>query len=200
MLPAAKLHLHLFYDLLCSHASFKFSFELYEWTLRGLSCTGLFCQLNSFHIETATAKHANRHFFSPDGWSKHVILFENMEEELVTNGFVWWRLLNTQSAPSLDTSNISMMLFHLQGRSTPCSRCRECLILKPPFWKNKTWYHRNSTTSSPPPSLSLSIRIKVCLFSWPCCFKLSFRYKHSLFFPPPPNSTCWRSPWSAPAR
>lgn len=58
-------------------------------------------------------------FSAPDGSSKHVILFENMDEELVTIGFVWWQLLNTQSAPPLDTSNISKMFTHLQGRSTP---------------------------------------------------------------------------------
>lgn len=58
--------------------------------------------------------------FPPDGSPKHVILFENMEEALVTIGFVWWQLLNTPSASPGDTSNISMMLIHLQGRSTPC--------------------------------------------------------------------------------
>lgn len=73
---------------------------------------------------------------------------------------------------------------------------RVCLLLKPPFWKNKTWYHRNGAASSLP--LPLSIGIKVCLFSWPCCFSLPFRYRRRFVFlgpfPPPANPT--RCRWS----
>lgn len=73
--------------------------------------------------------------------------------------------------------------------------CRECLILKPPFWKNKTWYHRNGTTSS----LSLFIRKKVCLFSWPCFFRLSLSCKVQFIilgsFSSPANPTSCRTRW-----
>lgn len=59
--------------------------------------------------------------YSLNDLSKHVILFQNMDKELVTSGFVSWKLLQTPRAAPLDTSNISMMFTHLQGRSTPCS-------------------------------------------------------------------------------
>jgi len=63
---------------------------LFECTVRSLTCSVPVCQLNFFHLERAAAEHAIRHVFvfSPDGSSKHVILFDNMEEELVTIGFV----------------------------------------------------------------------------------------------------------------
>lgn len=132
------------YPVTCSLAVSKFSTMQAHNEKPHLHCTCLWTELcvrlQSMQITVFL-------FFSPDGRSKHVILFESVDEQLVTIGFVWWQLLNTPSAPRLDTSNISMMFTHLQGRSTPCYPCRECLKLKPPFWKNKTWYHGNGPAS-----------------------------------------------------
>lgn len=89
LMPRVKLHLHLSYVFICSYTVSKCCFQLFECTVRSLTCSVPVCQLNP---ERAPAEHANRHvfvlFFSPDGSSKHVILFDNMEEELVTIGFV----------------------------------------------------------------------------------------------------------------
>lgn len=98
----------------CNLGSFGFSplsgWKLW-WASPGLRARGV------------TAEQANPHtfgIFPPDSPSKHAILLKNTEEEVATICFVWWQVLHTQSAPSLDTSNISMILIHLQGRSTPC--------------------------------------------------------------------------------
>lgn len=104
-------------------------------------------------------------FSAPDGSSKHVILFKNMEEELVAVDFVWWQLLNTLSAPLLDTSNISVLLTHLQWGSAPCTPAGRVSYLSLHFGKTKL-----DTIETA--SLLLCIGRKVCLFSWPCCFRL----------------------------
>lgn len=103
------LHLHLSNDSVCSRVC--------------MCCKKpyLYCSEINFHIERATMQIAMFLFFSMDGLSKHVIQFQNMDEELVTIDFVSWQLLHMPRAPRLDTSNISMMFTHLQGRSTPCS-------------------------------------------------------------------------------
>lgn len=90
ILPRAKLHLHLSYDFFYSHAVSKFCSELYKCTIRSLTCAALVYQLNSFHIQERlhSMQIAMFLFFSPDGSFKHVILFENMEDEVVTIGFV----------------------------------------------------------------------------------------------------------------
>lgn len=86
-LPRAKLHLHLSCALLCSRPCCS----LFQAVLRDVTCSVPVCWVNTFHIERASTQHANRHvfvFFSLHGPSKHVILLEKMEGELVTIGFV----------------------------------------------------------------------------------------------------------------
>lgn len=95
-------------------------------------------------------------FLSSACSSKHEILFENMEEELVTIGFVWWQLLNRPSTP-LWIPQTSQWCLQLTGKEHSLIPCRECLILKPPFWKNKTWCYRNSPTF-------FSFSLSMCLY------------------------------------
>lgn len=113
-------------------------------------------------------------FVEADGLSKHVVLFENMEKEVVTIGFVWWRRQHTGSASApLDTSDLLMTLLHHQERDAPCL-FRECLPWKPPFWNKTTvlpWKH-------PPPHFFY----QVCLVSWPLCLSLSISHRYSLGF------------------
>lgn len=45
--------------------------------------------LNPPDVQSATRFRFLWVFFEADGLSKHVVLFENMEEEVITIGFVW---------------------------------------------------------------------------------------------------------------
>ena len=75
-----ELHLHL----PRSHAVTEFCMELCECTVRSLDCTALWTIFNT----RLRSIQKNVFFHSPDSSSKHVIVFENMEEKLVTIGFV----------------------------------------------------------------------------------------------------------------
>lgn len=79
---------------------------------------------------------------------------------------------------------------------------RECLTLKPPFWNNKTWHHRNGRASFYP-SLSFPVSrrgdevLVFVLLPWPCCFRLPLRYSQlvaGFLRTPPPVG--WRQVWA----
>lgn len=103
-------------------------------------------------------------FEREDGLSKHVVLFKNSEEKVVTIGFVWRRLLHTPRACSLDTSDLSKTLFHLLESNQGVSP------IKATIWKKKHRRYHGKSLFSP------FVRINVFLFSWPYRFSLSFRY------------------------
>lgn len=77
-------------------------------------------------------------FFSfwADGLSKHVVLFKNIEEEVVTIGFIWWHA--TCKLSWCQTSQRLLFTFRKGNR--------ECLLwIKATIWKKKTkvlpWRH-----------------------------------------------------------
>ena len=80
-----RVHLYLSCDFTCNHAVFKLCCQLFECTSISLTCSVPVCLLNFFHLKRVAAEHANLHVFvfSLDGSSKHVILFDNIEEALV---------------------------------------------------------------------------------------------------------------------
>lgn len=90
-------------------------------------------------------------FFWADGLSKHVVLFKNIGEEVVTIGFVWRWLLHTPSA---------WYLWPLKDYSPPSGKQAGSVSYKSNSEKNKRCCHGDAP-------LSPSIRMKVCLFSWP---------------------------------
>lgn len=113
-------------------------------------------------------------FFEADGLSKHVVLFEIMEEEVVTIGFVWRQHTRSASAPPPPRR-----LRSLNDSPPPAGKghsllfFRECLPWKPPFW--------NKTTALPW-KRPLHFFCQVCIVSWPFCLSLSISHRNTLGF------------------
>lgn len=99
-----------------------------------------------------TTEQANRRtfgIFPPDSPSKHAIPFKKNHGRGGCN-----HLFCLMTSPTHAKCTLSGYLKHLNDSYPPTGKehsllcCRACLLLKPPFWKNKTGYHGDATGSS----------------------------------------------------
>lgn len=87
--------------------------------------------------------------FPPDSPSKHAIPFKKKHGRGGCN-----HLFCLMTSPTHAKCTLSGYLKHLNDSYPPTGKehsllcCRACLLLKPPFWKNKTGYHGDATGSS----------------------------------------------------
>lgn len=91
--------------------------------------------------------------FPPDSPSKHAIPFKKKNKKKHGRGGCN-HLFCLMTSPPHAKCTLSGYLKHLNDSYPPTGKehsllcCRACLLLKPPFWKNKTGCHGDATGSS----------------------------------------------------